>query len=144
MPERVGDIDILHNNVGRGARNPGGMLEVDEDDWDFVMNLNLKSMFFACQAVLPHMVQQRKGAILNISSGAAVLIGNIKFFIYTVSKAAVNSLTRCLALEFADKGIRANAIMIGLIDAPIVYDEMLKVYNGDMGGMKKSGRRRSR
>jgi len=132
-----GRIDILHNNVGIGARNPGGILEVDEEDWDLVMNVNVKSMFHTCRAVLPQMLKQGSGSILNISSVGSVLHAYPKLFIYTISKAAVNTFTRCLAFEFADKGIRVNCIMPGMIDSPIIYKEIMRLYDGGIETMRK-------
>ncbi|MBT6498324.1 MAG: SDR family oxidoreductase, partial [Deltaproteobacteria bacterium] len=122
-------IDIMHNNVGIGSRNPGGILDIEEEDWDLVMNVNVKSMLHTSQAVIPHMVQQGGGNILNISSVGAVLHAYPKLFIYTISKAAVNTFTKCLAYEMAEKGIRVNCIMPGMIDSPIIYKEILKLYD---------------
>ncbi len=122
-----GRIDILHNNVGIGQNPPGGPLDVDEALWDRLMNTNLKSMFFTCRAVLPQMVKQCRGAILNISSAAAIR-SSYPQFIYSVSKAGVNALTRSLAVEYADKGIRVNAIMPGLIYTPRIASVKATVY----------------
>ena len=132
-----GRIDILHNNVGIIPPNPGGILELDEENWDLVMNVNLRSIFHTCRAVLPQMLKQGGGCILNISSLASVRHESPKLFIYTVSKAAVNSLTRSLAIEFADKGIRVNCIMPGLIDSPTIYHSLPRFYGGDIDKMRK-------
>jgi NAD(P)-dependent dehydrogenase (short-subunit alcohol dehydrogenase family) len=131
-----GRIDILHNNVGIGPRKAVGLLEADEADWDLVMNVNLKGVFHACRAVLPQMIKQGSGSILNISSTAAVSHGYPKLFIYAVSKAGVNTLTRCMATEFASHGIRINCIMPGNIDSPPIYKEILPLYNGDVERMR--------
>jgi NAD(P)-dependent dehydrogenase (short-subunit alcohol dehydrogenase family) len=132
-----GKIDILHSNVGIGPPKPGGILEADEENWDFVMQVNLKSMFLTCQAVVPHMIKQGSGSILNISSLAAVKNSYPKQFIYAVAKAGVNALTKCLAFELADKGIRVNCIMPGMIDSPTIYNETIKIYQGDIERMRK-------
>jgi len=132
-----GRIDILHNNVGIIPRKPGGILEADEEDWDLVMNVNVKSIFNTCRAVVPQMLTQKGGCILNVSSLAALRHENPTLFIYTVSKTAVNSLTRSLAFELADKGIRVNGIMPGMIDSPTIYQELLKFYDGDPEKMRK-------
>ncbi len=135
--KNYGRVDILHNNVGIGQNPGGGPLDVDEALWDRLMNTNLKSMFFTCRAVLPQMLKQRKGAILNISSVAAIR-SSYPQFIYTVSKAGVNALTRSLAVEYADKGIRVNAIMPGLIYTPRIESVKSKVYyGGDTERMKR-------
>jgi NAD(P)-dependent dehydrogenase (short-subunit alcohol dehydrogenase family) len=132
-----GRIDILHNNVGIGPSRPCGLLEADEADWDRVMNVNLKGVFHACRAVLPQMVKQGSGSVLNISSTAAVSHGYPKLFIYAVSKAAINAFTHCMATEFAGHGIRINCIMPGNIDAPAIYKEILPFYNGDIERMRR-------
>ena len=135
--KNYGRVDILHNNVGIGQNPGGGPLDVDEAVWDRLMNTNLKSMFFTCRAVLPQMLKQRKGAILNISSVAAIR-SSYPQFIYTVSKAGVNALTRSLAVEYADQGIRVNAIMPGLIYTPRIESVKSKVYyGGDTEKMKR-------
>jgi NAD(P)-dependent dehydrogenase (short-subunit alcohol dehydrogenase family) len=132
-----GRIDILHNNVGIMPPKLGGILEADENDWDLVMNVNLKSIFHTCRAVIPYMLRQQKGCILNTSSTAAVDHRNPGVFIYTVSKIAVHSLTRSLAVEFADKAIRVNCIMPGLIDSPTIYSTLSGHYGGDLKKMRR-------
>jgi NAD(P)-dependent dehydrogenase (short-subunit alcohol dehydrogenase family) len=130
-----GQIDILHNNVGVEEEGAGGVIEFDEAVWNRVMNINLKSMFLTCGAVIPQMLKQGKGAILNISSVAAIRSGN-RQFIYSVSKAGVNILTVCLAVEYAVKGIRVNAIMPGLMDTPMIIP-FKRFYGDGIEGMKR-------
>jgi NAD(P)-dependent dehydrogenase (short-subunit alcohol dehydrogenase family) len=134
-----GRIDILHNNVGIGGKM-GGILDVEEKDWEFIMNVNAKSMFNTCKAVIPHMLDRGCGCILNISSVAAVDHSTMPLFLYSISKSAVNAFTRCLARQVADKGIRVNAIMPGRIDTPMIYnkEELSKVlYDGDFEKMRQ-------
>jgi NAD(P)-dependent dehydrogenase (short-subunit alcohol dehydrogenase family) len=131
-----GRIDILHNNVGIRPPKLGGILELDEDVWDLVMEVNVKSIFHASRAVIPHMLKQGGGSIVNISSIGSRWHGHSPTFVYTVSKAAVNSLTRCMALELADKGIRVNCIMPGLIDTPTIYHSLPQYFDGDTEKMR--------
>jgi NAD(P)-dependent dehydrogenase (short-subunit alcohol dehydrogenase family) len=131
-----GRVDILHNNVGVDPKVYGGLLVVDEGGWDWVINTNLKSMFLTCKAVLPQMLKQGKGTILNISSVAAVRY-TPTHFVYSISKAGVNALTGSLAVEYADKGIRVNAIMPGLMDTPMVERQKV-ICGGDLDKMKKA------
>ena len=130
-----GQVDILHNNVGIGQRPFGGLLDVDEDEWNRVINTNLRSMFFACRVVIPQMLKQGGGSILNISSVAAVRY-TAPNFIYSISKAGVNALTRSLAVEYADKGIRVNAIMPGLIYTPMAI-RMKVLFGEDVERLKR-------
>ncbi len=114
-----GRIDILLNNVGVETTNRGGILNTSEAEWDRLMEINLKSMFLTSQAVLPAMLEHGSGSIVNISSIAAERF-RPGGFLYCVSKAGVNALTRSLSIDFADKGIRINAIMPGFIDTPMI------------------------
>jgi NAD(P)-dependent dehydrogenase (short-subunit alcohol dehydrogenase family) len=132
-----GRIDILHNNVGIGPRKPEEILGVDEADWDLMMNVNLKSMFHTCRAVLPTMLKQKSGSVVNISSVASVRVAHKGSLLYGISKAAVNTFTQFLAAELADKGIRVNCIMIGLVDSPGLYEFVGKYYGGDVERMRK-------
>jgi NAD(P)-dependent dehydrogenase (short-subunit alcohol dehydrogenase family) len=129
-----GRIDILHNNVG--VVKFGGLLEAREEDWDRTMDVNVKGMFLACRAVIPHMLKQGGGSIVNISSVGAVLPKFPEELMYSVSKAAVNTFTRVVAYEFADKGIRVNCIMPGMMDTPLIYKEIMKLYDGDVEQMR--------
>jgi NAD(P)-dependent dehydrogenase (short-subunit alcohol dehydrogenase family) len=130
-----GQIDILHNNVGVEEGGAGGVLEFDDSVWNRVMNINLKSMFLTCGAVIPQMLKQGKGAILNISSLGAIRSAN-RQFIYAASKAGVNILTIDLAIEYADKGIRVNAIIPGLIDTPMIIP-FKRFFSNDIEIMKR-------
>ncbi|MDP6262710.1 MAG: SDR family oxidoreductase [Rhodospirillales bacterium] len=108
-----GRIDILHNNVGIGG--DGGPVETSEEDWDKVINVNLKGMFLTCKYVLPHMVKQGGGAIVNISSIGAIRCTAMPMVAYNTSKAGVVAFTRSVAMQYAAQGIRANAIMPGVL-----------------------------
>jgi NAD(P)-dependent dehydrogenase (short-subunit alcohol dehydrogenase family) len=124
-----GRIDVLHNNVGIGI--VGGPVELAEDDWSRVVDTNLKSMFLTCKHVLPHMERQGAGAIVNVSSLASIRCSPVPMLAYNTSKAAVNALTRSVAMQYATKGIRANAILPGLIRTPMAVDEVVRRYGVD-------------
>jgi NAD(P)-dependent dehydrogenase (short-subunit alcohol dehydrogenase family) len=102
-----GRIDILINNAGLGAEHDA--LDVTEADWDALLEVNLKGLFFTCQAVGRHMVARGYGRIVNISSQAG-LVGIRRSAVYSASKGGVNLLTKVLALEWAPSGVTVNAI----------------------------------
>jgi len=132
---RFGRIDVLHNNVGLPAM--GTTETLSEDEWDHAMDVNLKSVFLTCQAVLPTMVRQGKGAIVNISSVAAVRYTGYPYPAYYASKAALNHLTASIALEYARKGIRANAIMPGMMHTPHIGKAIVGQYASEAEMVEK-------
>lgn len=113
--DAYGRIDILVNNVGM-ARD-GYLAKMSEEAWDTVIQVNLKSQFLTCRAVAPHMMEQKYGRIINISSRA--WLGGPGQANYAASKGAVISLTRTLALEMARFGITANVVAPALVDTPL-------------------------
>jgi NAD(P)-dependent dehydrogenase (short-subunit alcohol dehydrogenase family) len=121
--EHFGRIDILHNNVGIGYAR-GSLSHLAEADWDYILGVNLKSVFLTCKHVIPVMRAQGSGSILNISSTAAV--SSVKFLAYKTSKAGVNAMTQQLAIANARYGIRVNAIMPGHIDTPVAIEAATK------------------
>ncbi len=124
--EAFGRIDILHNNVGINI--PGGPVEATVESWDKVMDVNAKSVFLACKAVLPIMEEQGGGAIVNISSLAAIRYTGYPYISYYASKAAVNNFTRAIAVQYAPKSIRANCILPGVMDTPHIYKQISGYY----------------
>jgi len=123
-----GRVDILHNNAGIG--DFGGPVELSEERWDAVLDVNVKSVFLACKHALPVMERQHSGVITNISSIASLGVGPYPYIAYYASKAAVNHLTRAIAVAYAAKGIRCNAILPGLIETPMAVEnpQMLAHY----------------
>lgn len=114
-----GRIDVLQNNVGVGL--PTSTTEVSLRDWNLVHKINLTGTFLTTRAVLPGMAAQGSGSIVNVSSIASMRWTGVPFLSYSTSKAAVNQLTRSVALEYARLGIRCNAVVPGFIDTPTVY-----------------------
>lgn len=132
---RFGRIDVLHNNVGLPAM--GTTETLSEAEWDHAMDVNLKSVFLTCQAVIPQMVKQGKGAIVNISSIAAVRYTGYPYPAYYASKAGLNHLTASIALEYAKKGIRANAIMPGMMHTPHIGKAIVGQYASEAEMIEK-------
>jgi NAD(P)-dependent dehydrogenase (short-subunit alcohol dehydrogenase family) len=102
-----GRIDILVNNAGLGANHDA--VDVTEDDWDSMMSVNLKGLFFASQSVGRHMIERGYGRIVNISSQAG-LVGIRRHAVYSAGKGGVNLVTKVLALEWAPFGVTVNAV----------------------------------
>jgi NAD(P)-dependent dehydrogenase (short-subunit alcohol dehydrogenase family) len=117
--DSYGRIDILHNNVGIGGGD-AGPTHLAEEDWDRILDVNLKSVFLTCKHVLPVMREQGSGVITNISSIAAVC--SVGIVAYKTSKAGVNAFTHSLAIGNARYGIRVNAIMPGLMNTPMAIE----------------------
>ncbi len=114
--ERYGRLDILDNNVGISLRK--NVIEIDPDEWDRMMTINLKSMMLASRFAIPAMIETGGGAIINISSVAALrAIGDAA---YTTSKAAVIGLTMTMAADHGRDGVRVNCIAPGLVYTPMV------------------------
>ncbi|MBL8673083.1 MAG: glucose 1-dehydrogenase [Alphaproteobacteria bacterium] len=112
-----GRIDALVTAAGIAGSNP--VADTTEADWDRVMAVNAKGTFLWIRAVIPHMVAAKGGAVVTIASQLAVSGGRLAAA-YIASKGAVISLTRNVALDYADKGIRANAILPGQVDTPLL------------------------
>jgi NAD(P)-dependent dehydrogenase (short-subunit alcohol dehydrogenase family) len=119
--EVLGRIDILHNNVGIGVGD-ATPTRLTEDAWDRILDTNLKAMWRTCKHVVPVMRQQGSGAIICVSSIAAVAAAGT-LTAYKISKAGVNALVQSLATTNARHGIRVNGIMPGLIDTPMGVDQ---------------------
>jgi NAD(P)-dependent dehydrogenase (short-subunit alcohol dehydrogenase family) len=124
-----GRIDVLFNNAG--IMPHGELLEFAEQTWDDVMSINVKGMFLLCKAVIPHMLAQGGGSIINTASVMATLT-EPGYEAYTSSKAAVIGLSKAIAVSYAERGIRCNALCPGWVDTPM----NLKLAE-DLGGLDK-------
>jgi NAD(P)-dependent dehydrogenase (short-subunit alcohol dehydrogenase family) len=113
-----GRIDVLDNNVG--IAEMGSVVDVTEASWDHVFAVNLKSAFLAMKHVIPVMVRQGGGSIINISSIASIRHLGLSYVSYGTTKAAMNQMTRTTAVEFAARHVRVNAILPGLMKTPMV------------------------
>ncbi len=136
---RFGQIDILVNNAG--ITRDKLILRMTEEDWDAVLNVNLKGTFNCTKAVVRHMSKQRRGKIVNIASVVGEM-GNVGQANYSASKAGVIGFTKTIAREFAQRGINVNAIAPGYIETPMteVLPEKVKEELRRMIPMGRLGR----
>ncbi|NCM98016.1 MAG: SDR family oxidoreductase [Rhodobacterales bacterium] len=112
----AGPLDVLFNCAGFVAS--GTILECDEDQWAFSLDLNLTAMYRMCRAFLPGMIANGGGSIINMASVASSVIAAPNRFVYGTTKAGVIGLTKAIAADFVTKGIRANAICPGTVESP--------------------------
>jgi NAD(P)-dependent dehydrogenase (short-subunit alcohol dehydrogenase family) len=111
-----GRLDVLHNNVGMGGG--GEIVDTTEEQWDRAFDINVKGMFLMCKHAIPKMIEGGGGSIINVSSIFSVRPG--PGAAYAASKGAVNSLTLYIARRYARYNIRANVLLLGYIDTPLV------------------------
>lgn len=116
-----GGIDVLCNNAGFGF--PGNVLEIDEDNWDRLMSVNLKGVYLCSKYAIPELAKTGDGRIVNTSSYTAN-VGIRDRAAYVASKGGVSALTRAMALDHVDQGIRVNAVAPGTINSPY-FDKMI-------------------
>jgi len=116
------EVDILFNAAGFVHHNT--VLTCTEDEWDFAMDLNVRSMFRTTKAFLPKMLERGNGSIINVSSGASSIKSAANRFVYGTSKAAVIGLTKAVAMDYIRSGVRCNAICPGTVESPSLRDRM--------------------
>ena len=121
-----GRLDCLYNNAGVMPEADHSVIDTDVDTWDSVMAVNVRGVFLGCKYAIPAMLQGGGGSIINIASFVALLGCSVPQDAYTASKGAVLSLTRSLAVQFASKGIRTNAICPGPVETPLLMEWLLK------------------
>lgn len=124
--EQYGKIDVLHNNVGvTNVKTDVDVVNLDIEEWDRVMNINVKSYMLGCKYVIPHMIKNGGGSIINTASMAGSL-GNITGTAYGSSKAATINLTKYVATQYGKMGVRVNAVAPGLILTPAAINNLPK------------------
>jgi NAD(P)-dependent dehydrogenase (short-subunit alcohol dehydrogenase family) len=121
-----GRLDALYNNAGIMPEADHSVIDTDVDTWDKVMAVNVRGVFLGCKYAIPVMLDQGSGSIINIASFVATLGCSVPQDAYTASKGAVLALTRSLAVQFAGRGVRTNAISPGPIETPLLMDWLLK------------------
>jgi len=114
--------DILFNCAG--FVHNGSIMDATDEDFDFAIDLNVKSMFRTIRAALPGMLERQTGSIINMSSACSSIIGAPNRFVYGMSKAAVIGLTKSIAIEYITTGVRCNAICPGVVDSPSLHERL--------------------
>jgi len=132
--ELWGRLDVLHYSVGRGFVG-ADVSQESVDDWNAIMDVNLRGFFFAARSALPVMREQGGGVILGVSSVAAVVSGGA--LSYRASKAGMNAIVQSLAVRSGPHGIRVNAIMPGLLDTPMVIEHQARRRGVDRDVIRK-------
>jgi len=126
--------DILFNCAGHVAA--GTILDCEEEDWAFSLDLNLTAMYRMCRAFLPGMLERGGGSIINMASAVSSVIAAPNRFVYGATKAGVIGLTKGIAADFVTRGIRCNAICPGTVDSPSLQDRLRAT--GDYEAAKKA------
>lgn len=121
-----GRVDALYNNAGIMPEEDHSVVDTPVEAWDRVMAVNVRGVFLGCKYAIPQMLEQGSGSIINVASFVAILGCSVPQDAYTASKGAVTALTRSLAVQFAGRGVRSNAISPGPIETPLLMDWLLK------------------
>lgn len=122
--ETFGGLHVLYNNAGVFMPDDGGAVETPEETWDRTISINLKGVWLGCRYGIPAMLQSGGGSIVNVASFVALMGAATAQIAYTASKGGVLAMTREIAVEYARKGIRANALCPGPIETPLLAELM--------------------
>lgn len=136
--ERFGRVDVLFNNAG--ISGVGMLHEVEPDDWDRIMDINIKGVYLPGKYVVPHMMERRSGSIINMSSCVAE-IGLARRASYAATKGAVLALTKAMQVDYAPYGIRVNALLPGTILTPFVENYLRNSYDDPEAGLESIKKR---
>jgi NAD(P)-dependent dehydrogenase (short-subunit alcohol dehydrogenase family) len=131
--ERFGGIDVLYNNAGIMPAEDASILETEVDAWQRVQDVNTKGVYLCCKFGIPHLLERGAGSIINVASFVALVGAATSQVSYTASKGAVLSMTRELAVEFARRGIRVNALCPGPVETPL----LMRLFESSPGAMER-------
>jgi NAD(P)-dependent dehydrogenase (short-subunit alcohol dehydrogenase family) len=120
--DRYGSLDVIMNNAGIFHGDDGSVIDTSEETWDLTMAINLKGVFLGCKYGIAAMLEGAGGSVINVASFVALMGAATPQIAYTASKGGVLSMTREMAVEFARRGIRANAICPGPIETPLLQE----------------------
>jgi NAD(P)-dependent dehydrogenase (short-subunit alcohol dehydrogenase family) len=118
--DRYGGVDVLYNNAGIMPADDASVLETEPEAWDRVLDVNAKGVYLCCRHGIPRLLERGGGSVINVASFVALVGAATSQIAYTASKGAVLSLTRELAVEFARRGVRVNALCPGPVETPLL------------------------
>jgi NAD(P)-dependent dehydrogenase (short-subunit alcohol dehydrogenase family) len=118
--ERYGGIDVLYNNAGIMPPDDASILETEPETWERVHSVNTRGVYLCCKHGIPHLLDRGGGSVINVASFVALIGAATSQIAYTASKGAVLSMTRELAVEFARRGVRVNALCPGPVETPLL------------------------
>ena len=124
--ETYGSVDVAFNNAGISPPDDDSILDTDLDAWRRVQEVNLTSVYLCCKAVLPYMLEQKRGSIINTASFVAVMGAATSQISYSASKGGVLSMSRELGVQFARDGVRVNALCPGPVNTPLLQELFAK------------------
>ncbi|MBW8751292.1 MAG: 3-oxoacyl-ACP reductase [Propionibacteriales bacterium] len=124
--ETYGSVDVAFNNAGISPPDDDSILDTDLDAWRRVQEVNLTSVYLCCKAVLPYMLEQQRGSIINTASFVAVMGAATSQISYSASKGGVLSMSRELGVQFAREGVRVNALCPGPVNTPLLQELFAK------------------
>jgi NAD(P)-dependent dehydrogenase (short-subunit alcohol dehydrogenase family) len=125
--ERYGGIDVLYNNAGIMPVDDASILDTEPEAWQRVQDVNVKGVFLCCKHGIPYLLERGGGSVINVASFVALMGAATSQISYTASKGAVLSMTRELAVEFARRGVRVNALCPGPVETPL----LLRLFDND-------------
>jgi NAD(P)-dependent dehydrogenase (short-subunit alcohol dehydrogenase family) len=131
--ERYGGIDVLYNNAGIMPADDASVLETAPEAWERVLDVNAKGVFLCCKHGIPQLLERGGGSVINVASFVALVGAATSQIAYTASKGAVLSLTRELAVEFARRGVRVNALCPGPVETPL----LMRLFEDDPGAYER-------
>jgi NAD(P)-dependent dehydrogenase (short-subunit alcohol dehydrogenase family) len=126
VTDEFGRIDVLMNNAGINPTDDGSVLETSLESWQRVQDVNLRSVFLCCKHGIPHLLENGGGSVVNVASFVATMGAAVSQISYTASKGGVLALSRELGVEFADRGVRVNALCPGPVNTPLLKELFAK------------------
>ena len=131
--ERYGGVDVLYNNAGIMPADDGSILETEPDAWQRVHDVNTKGVYLCCKFGIPYLLERGSGSVINVASFVALSGAATSQIAYSASKGAVVSMSRELAVEFARRGVRVNALCPGPVETPL----LMRLFSETPGAMER-------